>query len=187
MVYSSTPHSPGDYSSIKPIETRYNGYRFRSRLEARWAVFFDALHIPYQYEVEGYDLAGRWYLPDFWLPNHHCWVEIKPTGTDPYNERCMALALATNGRVLNIIGDPWLFGYEIIVYEGFEDGGSLIEGCQFAAGRRSPGELWVADVDGSAAICLNPLDDSDRWPDLINDRLRDAYVAARQARFEQRR
>ena len=27
---------------IKPIETHYKGYRFRSRLEARWAVFFDA-------------------------------------------------------------------------------------------------------------------------------------------------
>lgn len=28
---------------MKAIETRYKGYRFRSRLEARWAVFFDAL------------------------------------------------------------------------------------------------------------------------------------------------
>jgi hypothetical protein len=37
---------------IKPIETRYNGYRFRSRLEARWAVFFDTLGIEYQYELE---------------------------------------------------------------------------------------------------------------------------------------
>ena len=27
---------------IKAIETVYKGYRFRSRLEARWAVFFDA-------------------------------------------------------------------------------------------------------------------------------------------------
>jgi len=26
---------------IKAIETQYRGYRFRSRLEARWAVFFD--------------------------------------------------------------------------------------------------------------------------------------------------
>ena len=28
---------------IKAIETSYKGYLFRSRLEARWAVFFDAL------------------------------------------------------------------------------------------------------------------------------------------------
>ncbi len=33
-------------SEIKAIETRYKGYRFRSRLEARWAVFFDALSVP---------------------------------------------------------------------------------------------------------------------------------------------
>ena len=36
--------------NIKPIETIYKGYRFRSRLEARWAVFFDALGIEYEYE-----------------------------------------------------------------------------------------------------------------------------------------
>ena len=38
---------------IKAIETVYKGYRFRSRLEARWAVFFDALGIHYRYELEG--------------------------------------------------------------------------------------------------------------------------------------
>lgn len=38
---------------IKPIETRYAGCRFRSRLEARWAVFFDALKIEWEYEPEG--------------------------------------------------------------------------------------------------------------------------------------
>ena len=47
------------------IETRYNGYKFRSRLEARWAVFFDAAHIEYRYEPEGYVLSdGRAYLPE---------------------------------------------------------------------------------------------------------------------------
>jgi len=64
---------------IKAIETKYNGYRFRSRLEARWAVFFDKLDIKYEYEPEGFDLDGVWYLPDFWLPGLYCpsWVEIK--------------------------------------------------------------------------------------------------------------
>ena len=51
---------------IKAIETVYNGYRFRSRLEARWAVFFDAAGIKYEYEPEGFDLGGGlYYLPDF--------------------------------------------------------------------------------------------------------------------------
>jgi hypothetical protein len=65
--------------TLKAIETVYNGYRFRSRLEARWAVFFDALAIDYQYEPEGFDLgeAGA-YLPDFVLPEFQVYCEIKP-------------------------------------------------------------------------------------------------------------
>lgn len=66
--------------NIKPIETVYNGYRFRSRLEARWAVFFDAAGIEYQYEPEGFELQdGTKYLPDFYLPLFDMYVEIKPS------------------------------------------------------------------------------------------------------------
>jgi len=63
---------------IKAIETRYKGYRFRSRLEARWAVFFDALGVEWEYEKEGYDLgeAGM-YLPSFWLPEKEVFFEVK--------------------------------------------------------------------------------------------------------------
>jgi hypothetical protein len=51
---------------MKAIETVYKGYRFRSRLEARWAVFFDALGLQWEYEPQGFDLGkGRLYLPDF--------------------------------------------------------------------------------------------------------------------------
>ena len=53
---------------IKPISTYYDGFYFRSRLEARWAVFFNACGVKYEYEPEGYDLGdGIWYLPDFLL------------------------------------------------------------------------------------------------------------------------
>ena len=52
--------------AIKAIETEYNGYKFRSRLEARWAVFLDALGVDYEYEPEGFELpSGKRYLPDF--------------------------------------------------------------------------------------------------------------------------
>jgi hypothetical protein len=64
--------------NIKPIETWYNGYYFRSRLEARWAVFFDFMDIEYQYEVEGYEMDGIRYLPDFYLPKMDCFIEVKP-------------------------------------------------------------------------------------------------------------
>jgi hypothetical protein len=67
--------------NAKPIETLYNGYRFRSRLEARWAVFFDAAGIAYQYEPEGYvGYLGIPYLPDFYLPDLDIYAEVK--GTD---------------------------------------------------------------------------------------------------------
>ena len=63
---------------IQAIETQYQGCRFRSRLEARWAVFFDAMDIKWEYEKEGYALGELgWYLPDFWLPDLRVWVEVK--------------------------------------------------------------------------------------------------------------
>jgi hypothetical protein len=63
---------------LKPIQTKYKGHFFRSRLEARWAVFFDELGLEWYYELEGYDLGGGlYYLPDFYLPELKCWVEIK--------------------------------------------------------------------------------------------------------------
>ena len=66
---------------IKAIETIYKGYRFRSRLEARWAIFFEELGIDWEYEKEGYDLGELgWYLPDFEikLSNGEEWfVEVK--------------------------------------------------------------------------------------------------------------
>jgi hypothetical protein len=54
--------------TIQAIETRYAGCRFRSRLEARWAVFFDYAGIRWEYEPQGYRLSdGTTYLPDFLL------------------------------------------------------------------------------------------------------------------------
>lgn len=65
---------------IKAIETQYKGYRFRSRLEARWAVFFDNAGIEWLYEPEGYYLDSGPYLPDFFLPEiaGGTWIEVKP-------------------------------------------------------------------------------------------------------------
>lgn len=93
---------------IKAIETRYKGYRFRSRLEARWAVFLDALNEEWQYEPEGYDLPSGRYLPDFWLPRMDLWLEIK--GIEP-NERelklCEELAKGHGSPVAIATGLPF--------------------------------------------------------------------------------
>jgi hypothetical protein len=73
-------------STIKAIETRAYGHRFRSRLEARYAVFLTTLGISWQYEPQGFELASGNYLPDFFLPlfKGGTWLEIKPYGAGAY-------------------------------------------------------------------------------------------------------
>ena len=69
--------------TIKPIETFWMGYRFRSRLEARWAVFFETLGLRWEYEKEGFVLprSGQKYLPDFYIRGLG-FFEIKPLPDD---------------------------------------------------------------------------------------------------------
>lgn len=58
---------------MNAIETTYKGYKFRSRLEAKWASVFDQLG--WQWEYEPIDLNG--YIPDF-IINQEVLIEIKP-------------------------------------------------------------------------------------------------------------
>lgn len=64
--------------SIKAIPTEYGGVRFRSRLEARWAAFFDRMG--YSWDYEPFDLSG--WTPDFVLRNLNgqpsVLIEVKP-------------------------------------------------------------------------------------------------------------
>lgn len=112
---------------IKPIETHYKGYRFRSRLEARWAVFFDNLGLDWEYEFEGFQIEDSGpYLPDFLLKDDgsfpDVWVEVKPQKPmkrkekKRYFEAGKALAYsAKHAGFLVTMGDPleanaFLFG-----------------------------------------------------------------------------
>jgi hypothetical protein len=82
--------------TIKVIETSYKGYRFRSRTEARWAVFLDHAGVKFDYEPQGYVLDGKPYLPDFLLnpgTPQQTWLEIKGQFPDP-DEIAKAEALA---------------------------------------------------------------------------------------------
>jgi hypothetical protein len=101
---------------MKAIETRYKGYRFRSRLEARWAVFFDAINLTWEYEPEGVVVGdGQRYLPDFHLPDFggtiDLWVEIKPKAPIPADGRVMAFIDALGAQdgdsgLLMCAGEP---------------------------------------------------------------------------------
>lgn len=60
------------------IETTYKGFRFRSRLEARWAAMFDQLRWRWDYEP----LDGNHYIPDFLIHGEApCLVEVRPCVT----------------------------------------------------------------------------------------------------------
>ena len=59
------------------LEASYSSVLFRSRAEARWAIFFDLLGWSWDYEVCHYQLGELNYLPDFYLPDVHLWVEVK--------------------------------------------------------------------------------------------------------------
>ena len=120
-------------SEIRAIDTRYKGQWYRSRHEARWAVFLDTLGEPFQYELEGFELpplvkekldpAGHWdpsevmpdlplfYVPDFWLPRVKQWVEIKPyrkneSVDDLTWEKAFRLEYHTADDVIIVCGTP---------------------------------------------------------------------------------
>lgn len=109
-------------SEIKPIETVYNGYRFRSRLEARWAVFFDASGIRYEYEPDGFEVDGEKYLPDFYLPELDVYAEVKPEDLSRIDEICKAARVccyATN-KILILLGEiPNIEECGLWVYNAF--------------------------------------------------------------------
>lgn len=112
-------------TTIKPIQTRYKNCKFRSRLEARWAVFFDHCGLEWQYEPEGFELAeetnnfaympeewdGR-YLPDFYLPAWDMWVEIKAVLPVDHFDITMdevkvwCLSKHTGKRAVLLVGPP---------------------------------------------------------------------------------
>ena len=123
--------------TIKAIETEYKGYRFRSRLEARYAVFFDALNLKWEYEKEGYTLSnGVNYLPDFWirfdktaLPDWGFYIEIKPC--EPTHDERLKLHLLAKDT-----------GHTVVCFWGLP--GSTDWHATFYKGQRG-GECWMTD------------------------------------------
>lgn len=193
---------------IKPIETVYNGYKFRSRLEARWAVFFDTLGVEYWYEPEGYDLGnGVYYLPDFWLPKQNKWLEVKPNHmvADRWEifkredmhiaNKCGKLANITGKQVYLLTGqpeDPMKIDINgsMHPYLAFFDGGSKSnsEAPEWGA---NDSQMWCVCPKCSAIdLCYAGRSDQaycgckERNYTSGNDIIREAYTAARQVRFE---
>jgi hypothetical protein len=181
-------------ADIKAIETVYNGYRFRSRLEARWAVFYDTVGIRYEYEKEGYELPSGRYLPDFYLPDQDAFAEIKAWYSATDRDRSVALELsdATHKPVYIFEGNCWwphddTEGY---ICSGFHPERGVARMLFWAQCPNCSymGLSYGGDVVGLACGC-EPFDlGSQRrlWacPGWANELLSRGYKAARQARFE---
>lgn len=98
-----------DFRSVLP--SAYRGIRFRSRTEARWAIYFEALGVPWEYEVEGFALPSGNYVPDFLLPPRDKaparWVEIKNGPVTEIDQRlARELAELTGLAVVTFVGPP---------------------------------------------------------------------------------
>lgn len=94
---------------MRALPSYWNGVVFRSRTEARWAVFFDAINLVWDYEPEGFALPNdTWYLPDFWLPEMHIWAEVKPRDlvSEEERERVEMLVAGTGHPCLLLEGTP---------------------------------------------------------------------------------
>ena len=94
---------------INAIPTTYNGINFRSRLEAKWACFFD--NIGWRYEYEPIDLNG--YIPDFLIKGSHSqfFVEVKPaTSLVDLKKLCEKARRKTIGYRLMCLGASLGYG-----------------------------------------------------------------------------
>lgn len=176
-------------SQIKAIQTEYKGYKFRSRLEARWAIFFDSMGIQWEYEPEGYVLEdGTLYLPDFWLninrrmyPGEEkarpgCFVEVKGFMTDVDANK---IYLFSKAQPIIVLGDipnnveEWNEQFfktlrnAIVPMYSY----SLIDGDDYTAYfSEYKGELWITGGDHEEWDC--------------GRKMEMALLKAKQARFE---
>jgi hypothetical protein len=64
---------------MRALKTKYKGIEFRSKLEARYAVFFDHYGLKYEHEPQTFKLINSTvYCPDFYLPELEFYCEVKP-------------------------------------------------------------------------------------------------------------
>ena len=95
----------GDHPRLKPIPTFYDGYNFRSRTEARYAVLWKHCYWLYEFERQGFALRRGAYLPDFYLPQQGIWVEVKgPPPSFAEEDLCQCLAVETRQPVIIAFG-----------------------------------------------------------------------------------
>jgi hypothetical protein len=173
---------------LTALPSLYSGIQFRSRMEARWAVFMDAIGVHWLYEPEGYDLDGLRYLPDFYLPTVDAFLEVKnPLAVDRDAKKCHSLAMATGKSVYLTTNPPQLIddsdplGDMVRIFpDGAEDYGYSWCECPHC-------HRYGIEFNGRAdrIPCKCPKSaHGDKGYNSDTPRLLEAYAKARSYRFE---
>lgn len=132
------------------LPTRWKGFSFRSRTEARWAVFFAALGVRFEYERERYELPSGSYLPDFYIrvARGGLWAEVKGKAFLPLESQlCLELAYSTTTPCLLLDGAPDYGRYALVMPSGAtqwlhlirEENGRHVTAVEAARGARFDG------------------------------------------------
>lgn len=117
---------------IEPKPTTYRGFTFRSRLEARWAVFLD--NHPaiggWSYEPGTFRFRNGWeYTPDFLVtyqkdlpvlpPQQQIYLEVKPTDisteyAEVLSQMMEAISEDTGIPVVVVVGDYFALRFKLL-------------------------------------------------------------------------
>ncbi|MCW6003907.1 hypothetical protein K1W54_04825 [Micromonospora sp. CPCC 205371] len=189
-------------SEPRALPTTWAGVTFRSRHEARWAVFFDHLDLRWDYEPERYTLGtvGGTYLPDFYLPDIGLFAEIKPGlagDVDPegvwrWEQFAAAQADNPNGGKVAMFCDRIPDPTKVTetgppkCYRWFESGVFILGDWHYAWCACPSGDHFDVQYEARGGRifcgCFRIADDHYRTGD--HPRILAAYEAARSERFE---
>lgn len=160
--------------------TVFEGIHFRSRLEARWYVFFQSLGLEVLYEPNCFVVdGGLVYKPDFKVPSQHrfpisWWFEVKPS----FNSDLTKPTLFSTSRCYNIgilTGMPRhgvgfeLCKFSIVSGLGGDSDYAFCE-CRYCG---ALGFSWEGLEDRIGCDCSN-----ESRHGYFSEQLRDAYVKA---------
>lgn len=154
--------------TARAIPAAFNGQKFRSRLEARWAIVLTLIGFPFEYEPQMFDLPGGKYLPDFRIFSDYdirFWIEIKGPVPDAREFR-----VATE---VNLYEDP------LVIFSGD------------IPMKPTGGTAWFFDPEQANWFMISPQEalirlacrNQDVRPDTLGPAYEDALSAARSVKF----
>ena len=187
---------------MKIIETEYKGYRFRSRLGTRWAVFFDACGVKWEYEPEGFDLGnGLYYLPDFllhdvfddedkeYIGSNDLWIEVKGVMTEIDAKKNLYFSgMSPILVVTNIPDGNNAYDLAQCVCDISNDDAPLYNNVHPFNFETIYGNNWGAlpGINKQGRFDILPVGATRNFDDIDAKATENAYGLARQARFEHR-